>query len=415
MSSVALATNRQDKERGSPRVCTECFNDDALRQFVRRQEVPGKCDFCGATKGLSAPWEATRRFILEGIESEFATEAFDGVEWGDGESGPLPRSYLIDEVLERLGSPIKNQSLIAEIGRTEGPWFDLFEDHDGSISRHENWNGFCHRVMYRSRFFFYRPMEGDANEYEPTQWPSVEVLDDVADLIRDARLVKPVSIEQRFFRARQHHPKEPVLTPGQLGPPSSEQSRSSRMSPAGIVMFYGAEDPETALREVANEAGARRGETRLTVGAFAATKEFRVVDLTQSGLPRIPSPFDGEQRSQRSRLGFLKQFAEEIAYPIARDRAEHIEYVPTQVVTEYLRYIFRDQDGEPAKGILYSSSRNKTGTCCALFMESDECGGDLSLRFSPRQPWLRLDKHSVEHFDLAFDVVPRFTLVKVEL
>jgi hypothetical protein len=46
-------------------------------------------------------------------------------------------------------------------------------------------------------------------------------------------------------------------------------------------------------------------------------------------------------------------------------------------------------------------------------MESDECGGDLSPRFSPRQAWLRLD--SVEHFDLAFDVLRRFTPVKGEL
>jgi hypothetical protein len=133
---------------------------------------------------------------------------------GDGESDPLPRTYPIDEVLERLGSPIKNQSVIAEIGNTEGPWYDLFEDRHGYISRHENWNGFCGRIMYRSRFFFYRPVEGDANEFEPTQWPSVEVLDDVADLIRDARLVRTVCIGHRFFRARQHHPERPVLKPG---------------------------------------------------------------------------------------------------------------------------------------------------------------------------------------------------------
>jgi len=67
-----------------------------------------------------------------------------------------------------------------------------------------------------------------------------------------------VAAGERFFRARQHHPEQ-ILIATKLGPPPASQARSSRMSPAGIVMFYGANDQETALREVCDAQGLEKG------------------------------------------------------------------------------------------------------------------------------------------------------------
>ena len=47
--------------------------------------------------------------------------------------------------------------------------------------------------------------------------------------------------------------------------------------------------------------------------------------------PRPPLEYDPSPR-----LVFLHHVAEDISCPIARDDRVHIEYVPTQVVTEYL-------------------------------------------------------------------------------
>jgi len=175
-------------------------------------------------------------------------------------------------------------------------------------------------------------------------------------------------------------------------------------------MFYGAKDKETACREIADCQSAASGRTRLSVGAFLTIKMFKVVDLTRPSVPEIPSIFDVENRLIRPGIQFLHRFVQDVARPISKDGAEHIEYVPTQVVTEYFKCVFRDVYDEPIKGILYSSSKNEGGVCCTFFMESDECGGDVTERLllNPRTKYLRLDDGSIQHFDIQFRTEPQF-------
>jgi hypothetical protein len=58
------------------------------------------------------------------------------------------------------------------------------------------------------------------------------------------------------------------------------------MSPAGIVMFYGSDERETAVAEIDDDAA-----LGITVGTFQTTRDAKVLDLTK--LPR--------------RLGFFEQ------------------------------------------------------------------------------------------------------------
>lgn len=50
-----------------------------------------------------------------------------------------------------------------------------------------------------------------------------------------------------------------------------------------------------------------------------------------------------------------------------------VEYVPTQVVSEYFRTIFARDYGVTAQGLLYGSAANEGGICCALFVEREHC------------------------------------------
>lgn len=60
-----------------------------------------------------------------------------------------------------------------------------------------------------------------------------------------------------------------------------------------------------------------------------------------------------------------------------RDDRIHIEYVPTQVVTESLRTRFDPGHGEPLAGVLYGSSRNPGGVNVSLFIDNDgACDAD---------------------------------------
>ena len=81
---------------------------------------------------------------------------------------------------------------------------------------------------------------------------------------------------------------------------------------------------------------------------------------------------------------------EELTRPIVKDGREHIEYVPTQIVTEYFRHVFRTSIGEQVKGILYRSSRNGEGTCCVLFFGNENCCETTAGWESEEKNWLGL-------------------------
>jgi hypothetical protein len=93
-----------------------------------------------------------------------------------------------------------------------------------------------------------------------------------------------------------------------------------------------------------------------------------VLDLTR--LPASPSLFDVERRQRRGDLTFLNSFVREVSKPVRRDGTEHIDYVPTQILCEYIRHGFAD--GEIA-GILFRSTMSPEGTVTALFVDREDC------------------------------------------
>jgi hypothetical protein len=93
------------------------------------------------------------------------------------------------------------------------------------------------------------------------------------------------------------------------------------------------------------------------------------VDL--SAAPEVPSLYDPDRRHLRHGLSFLRHFVSEIAKPFVRDSYIHIEYVPTQVFTEWLRTRFDPGQGEPLVGVLYGSSRKAGGVNVSLFIDND--------------------------------------------
>ena len=105
-------------------------------------------------------------------------------------------------------------------------------------------------------------------------------------------------------------------------------------------MLYVSDDAETALRETVDQPGT------YTVGKFTTERNATIVDFSR--LPRIPSLFepihDTMEYDPRRLLIFLHTLAKEISKPIERGNRVHIEYVPTQVVTEYLRGMRINED-----------------------------------------------------------------------
>jgi hypothetical protein len=147
-----------------------------------------------------------------------------------------------------------------------------------------------------------------------------------------------------------------------LGSPPPTKASANRMSPAGISMFYGSDDIPTVVAEI----GSHTTKRFAVVGAFETTRPLWVVNL--ASLPTVPSVFDPQGREHYYELLFLHEFARDLSEPVVLDGREHIEYVPTQVVTEYMRWL----PDVAIDGLLFTSAQN-SGTSCVIFCGPEGC------------------------------------------
>lgn len=144
-------------------------------------------------------------------------------------------------------------------------------------------------------------------------------------------------------------------------------------------MFYGELDEATATVEARDT---NPGAELFTLAQFELRRPVKVVDLAAD--VAVPSLFDPDRRQMRDGLIFLRYFARAIAAPFVRDDRIHIQYVPTQIVTEWLRTRFDPGDGMTIAGVLYPSARrpdeadNADRTNIALFIDNDgACDADV--------------------------------------
>ena len=158
--------------------------------------------------------------------------------------------------------------------------------------------------------------------------------------------------------------------------------KPNRMSPAGVPMFYGAEEFETAKLEIQSAHGEKRPEC-VTGGQFRSLIPLNILDLTS--IPPLPSYFSDEGPGQRHILTFLRKFSEDVSRPLLPIYEPHIEYVPTQVFTEFVRHVMRTSNAGPIHGIQYASSLDAK-PCCVIFVTQEQClPEEHPLDFKPPQ------------------------------
>lgn len=358
------------------RVCEQCVSEPALRRVVSENLTESSCDFCSADgEGAIA---ADADLVLEHISRSLRREYADPnglLYYDDEEQRWIGASvYDFDEVLWDAGCSELGEDAFDAFVRSaflESEWCSdpcaLTEVEALQFS----WSELCRTVKHRQRFFFGSQHEKEENN-EPG-WPILvggEMLDRLGDLIREYGLVVEWNAGKEIHRARDHLQSEHYEAAKDLGAPPPESASQSRMSPAGISSFYGAEDADTALIEVANLGASS---DMATVGKWRITETCRIVDLDR--VPAVPSPFDDTDEAIRARppLGFLNGFRLDVTRPIKRDNRIHIDYVPTQVVAEYLRYVFRDADNRTVHGVAWRSGHDGGGKNVALFLDQDRC------------------------------------------
>src|SRR5262249_31382258 len=105
---------------------------------------------------------------------------------------------------------------------------------------------------------------------------------------------------------------------------------------------------------------------------FRTLRQASMLDLTC--LPRLRGFFERQADSSeinRYALSFLHSFVQSLAAKVEPGNREHIDYVPTQVVTEWFRGVFEFGNSR-LDGILYPSTQNPGGHSVVLFATRHE-------------------------------------------
>ena len=389
---------------GDKWVCAKCFDDAALADFVSENAVEHECDYCGRKskkKPIGISIDEVMEVIDEGIRSEWGHPDDEGVAYETAEGGYQGEVLgTYDLIYDKLENPFANDKLaddvISSFTQQGALWCqkDFYGLLPQDVLRY-GWEEFVRVVKYSKRYLFSTDM-GETDLWGRDQeLPPGKFLERLGEIITEIGLVRNLKSGSQIYRVRVHDPKETFQTALDLGTPFAENARySNRMSPAGIPMFYGAFDEKTAVKETFDPT--RNKNKVITVGQFRTAREFPVVDLTR--VPSVPSIFDAAKRDSRPDIIFLNHFIRDLQASVTKDGREHIDYVPTQVVTEYIRHLYSHPDLGIVRGVLFRSARGE-GECCVLFFHNEQCCDiekgwtETKEQYSQDKPrfWLGLD------------------------
>lgn len=369
------------------KVCAGCFDDSDLKSMIRDAGQYGPCDFCGTSRAKVVELSYVTQHIGERANTFFG-KAVEQLPYESAEGGYQGENFdtyelLTDHIgieLPRDGDGELLNAIACDLGDDQWCAFD-WTQLEINESLAYSWRRFSAIVKHERRFFFQGSLRrgGPPDDRSPIQF-----FHELRELLGQLGRVRTYQPGLHLFRARPRSAGQRHTSPAALGPPPPEFAlQANRMKPPGIPMFYGADSERLAVAEVRNE--------RVSLARFATTREIQVIDLVD--LPPVPGFFSDASRHRIQGLCFLHDFAHEISLPVPRDERVHVEYLPTQVFTEFLRDArFGDR---PIDGIRYPSATPTKGANLVLFVtQSDVVDGEESglSPFDPPEPWLRLTR-----------------------
>lgn len=359
-------------------VCTNHFTDFALRSIAESGSHTGRCSYCGAN-GPVVPLRDIVEHIAKKVHDNYSHPDNEGVgydssEWQkeDGEEDGLTHDYgyiLQDgrhvydtyDLFETLGlgDDVNNDELFNDIVKCFPNTFWCQHDPYGMTEDEEmsfKWRIFCDEVKHRRRYTFFQ--NPDFDNPQKSENGLSDILTEISGVVHQTALIRTIPAGTKVYRCRNHNRDTKVDKDTDLVSPLPQQAiYPNRMSPAGIPMFYGGFDPKVVRDE------AQGAYEYQTVGEFELKEDMVLIDFTQ--LPRVS--FWGNDALEPIR--FLNSFVIELSKQIKEDDA-HIEYVPTQILTEHFRYNFTH---EGVRGMIYKSAKCPDKKCCVLFLDQKDC------------------------------------------
>lgn len=357
-------------------VCTNCFEESGIKQFIEEHHTNSNCSYCEECDEddvIACELDILIEHILSSIHHEWGHPADEGLPYESREGGwQVATVYdtwdLLDEIsLENVHGDIY-EDICKAIHNQE--WCQR-NPYSLSIDRTLlfGWQKFSDFVKNKARYLFLTAKNPDYDEHQHDEMDPVKIIDALGDIIKKIGLLKSIDVSTQISRVRIANPEVTFTAAKELGsPPIESATTANRMSPAGIPMFYGAFDIETAIKETYDPCKENK---KAVCGIFEPVRTLSVIDLSHELY--IPSLFDEHERGKRDYMRFLLDFIIDFTKPIERCDRAHIDYVPTQVVTEYFRHVFQSDDGNPIDGVIYPSSKNKGKKAIVIFASSEQC------------------------------------------
>ena len=369
-------------------VCTECFGDKGLRKRIVevRPAFPNeKCDFHPTFKGI--PVESVAQIVDVVFRNNYGIGYYNPILDDIGGRSleeviyDLTGADLHPVVVALVDALIEGDSYWPPDG--EKPFYQQevgYERTDYAFFGHSLlWAEFERSIVHDQRFF-----------NDKAKGLLTDIFDDIHRQRDTGRrqpivVVEPGSPEAVLLRARLANDEaarkamagDPSL---HLGPPPQRKRRPGRMNSSGIQAFYAAYDLPTCIAEL-----------RPRVGSIVASAEFEItkplvaLDTTKfAGEAKEPNLFAKDHVKRMAQWRFMQSFMHEISQPISPDD-EHLDYIPTQAVAEYLlRHHKLHLNGEkrPIEAVIFRSAQHPTGKNIVIL-------GDASTVESPPHPKLQ--------------------------
>lgn len=356
-------------------VCCQCIGDKYLRKLIRSCLESKQCTYCKkkSKKYIASPLRELIGPIYHGLRTEW--EHPEDVLFACDDVTPVYESIdLSDELQEE--AEIENTNLVDDILNelSHLQWCKHPADNPLSYDMSMSWEFFVDLVKHHYRYTFFQIDEKDYLKQHPLgeemHIRPREFLEVLGRLVKYSKnMIKPLPKNHEIYRVRLFESKSEIEKNAErFGPPPKNMALAGRMSPSGIPVFYGSFDKDTALSEIENR---KKDYKYAVIAKFKLIRSFNVLSFIS--FPNFVSLFDPDKVWDRRGNNFLREFAEDISKPIKPDKMDHPEYVPTQMITEYFRYIFKYKKSKAITGMLYNSSKNSGGTNCVLFITQKNC------------------------------------------
>lgn len=350
-------------------VCTHHFDDPYLNALIKRYREEGKksCSYCGRRGTVcslqtfieNVTWKLHLYFDdVDNTSLLYADSFYDdeneiipGFKRVGEYVAPKEAEYFEStyDLLGYVGLITDDEELNKDIESTfeTEQWIErdiLHEDYRRNLMN--KWQAFSLSVTHSRRYTFLATPEFLPLVKGEDKEKYTDILTSLRRLIIEQKLVKTLPEGTGLFRARRVEDAAKRYEFNDITSSPDTSALSNQMSPAGVSMFYASFNAETAAKECVGD------ESHILLGSFQTKKALNILDLTN-----IPGPsfwMDGWQENQ-----FLHSFNREITKKLDRKDKKQLQYITTQVFTEFLRYMVKDADDARLDGMIYGSSKTR--------------------------------------------------------